>query len=205
MAVWSRSGPSTPTSAANLPGRCSPDGALLAIAAANPTDDDPSGDTLQGSVSIVDRTGKEVDVVRDEGTFVNIISIAFTSDGERLVGARSPIEGWDDWWGEVAIWDWRAGGPPERSFDTDGEEAVLSPRGDLLVSTPPAIARITNPAATTPRSTTGSCFNHALYVSVSTTYPATTAASSPFWTGIATTMPSTTRITAMTFARRSLM
>jgi WD40 repeat protein len=35
----------------------------------------------------------------------------------------------------VAIWDWQDG-QLERSIDTGGNEAVLSPSGDLIVSTP---------------------------------------------------------------------
>ena len=48
-----------------------------------------SGD--QGSASIVERSGEEVAFLPDEEQGVQIRSIAFTPDGERLMGSRSPM------------------------------------------------------------------------------------------------------------------
>ena len=107
----------------------SPDGDHLALS----TSDDTV--TVRSSVAIVDRSGDEVALVQEKEPGVQIRSVAFTPDGERLIGSRSPMATWDPEFGTVAIWD-RKGGPPERSIDTDQYEAVLSPRADLLVSTP---------------------------------------------------------------------
>lgn len=63
------------------------------------------------------------------------LSIAFTPDGERLIASRSPMASYDDFYGEVVVWDWK-GGVVERRIDTEHYEAVLSPRTDLLASRP---------------------------------------------------------------------
>jgi WD40 repeat protein len=111
----------------------SPDGKLLAMSTTNL----PGGvdGVAEGSVAIVDRSGREVAFLPDEEPFVQILSLAFTPDGERLIGSRSPMLAFDALWGEVAIWNWEDG-QLERSFDTGGDEAVRSPNGDLVVSTP---------------------------------------------------------------------
>ena len=115
----------------------SPDGDLLAIATSNSTGiaDAVDGEILQGSLAIVDRSGAEVAFLPDAEVSVQIRSIAFTRDGTRLIGSRSPIPIYDPPFGQVAIWDWK-GGQLERSIDTGHYEALLSPRADLLVSTP---------------------------------------------------------------------
>jgi WD40 repeat protein len=133
----------------------SPDGSRLAISTTIDTDADGHWD--HGSLAVVDRSGKEVAFLPDEDLVlirsiaftsdgkrligsrsplaVLIRSIAFTSDGERLIGSRSPLAGWDTFFGQVAVWDWK-GGRIVRSVDTGQYEAVLSPRADLLASTP---------------------------------------------------------------------
>ena len=110
----------------------SPDGSRLAIATTIDTDADREWD--RGSLAVVDRSGKEVAFLPDEEDLVLIRSIAFTSDGKRLIGSRSPLAGWDTFWGQVAVWDWKDG-RVVRNVDTGQYEAVLSPRADLLVST----------------------------------------------------------------------
>jgi WD40 repeat protein/DNA-binding SARP family transcriptional activator len=113
----------------------SPDGNRLAVSASIPAMD-AKGDltSLTGSLAVVNRSGEEIAFLSEE-EWVQISSIAFTSDGERLIGSRSPMGSWLDYFGEAAVWDWRTG-RLERSIGTDADEAVLSPRGDLLVSIP---------------------------------------------------------------------
>ena len=83
---------------------------------------------------MVNRSGEEV-AFSSEEKWVEIRSIAFTSDGERVIGSRDPMGSWLDCFGQAAVWDWRTG-RLERSIDTEADGAVLSPRGDLLVSVP---------------------------------------------------------------------
>jgi len=113
----------------------SPDGSRLAISTSNYTADADGEIIGEGSLAIVDRSGREVAFLPDEEPFVQILAIAFTPDGERLIGSRSPTLAFDALWGQVAIWNWKDG-LLERSIDTGGDEAVRSPRGDLIVSTP---------------------------------------------------------------------
>jgi WD40 repeat protein/DNA-binding SARP family transcriptional activator len=114
----------------------SPDGNLLAISTADVTVD-AAGDfaSTQQRLAVVDRSGREVAALPDEEKGVQILSLAFTRDGERLIGMRSFSAVFDADFGQVAIWDWRAE-RLERTIDTGGEKAVLSPDEDLLVSTP---------------------------------------------------------------------
>jgi WD40 repeat protein len=114
----------------------SPDGNLLAISTADVTVD-AAGDfaSTQQRLAVVDRSGREVAALPDEEEGVQILSLAFTRDGERLIGVRSFSAVFDADFGQVAIWDWRAE-RLERTIDTGGEKAVLSPDEDLLVSTP---------------------------------------------------------------------
>jgi WD40 repeat protein len=112
----------------------SPDGNHLAISVTTKPDA-PDADWDHGSLAVVDRSGDEVAFVPDEEQWVQIRSLAFTRDGERLIGLRSPINVYDAPFGQVAIWDWK-GGQIERRIDTGQYEAVLSPGADLLVSTP---------------------------------------------------------------------
>jgi WD40 repeat protein/energy-coupling factor transporter ATP-binding protein EcfA2 len=122
----------------------SPDGDLLAISTASFTPDADVGFPFtkgepalraDWSVAIVDRSGREVAFLPAEEPFVQILSLGFTPDGERLIGSRSPWLPFDSHRGQAAIWNWEDG-QLERSIDTGGERAVLSPRGDLVVSTP---------------------------------------------------------------------
>jgi WD40 repeat protein/DNA-binding SARP family transcriptional activator len=115
----------------------SPDGNLLAISTTNFTEDADGvgGQVAEGSLAIVDWSGREVAFLPDEEPFVQILSIAFSPDGERLIGSRSPMLAFDPLFGQVAIWNWKDG-LLERRIDTGGDEAVRSPRGDLIVSTP---------------------------------------------------------------------
>ncbi|HKE75536.1 MAG TPA: BTAD domain-containing putative transcriptional regulator [Acidimicrobiales bacterium] len=111
----------------------SPDGDRLAISTSDDITDDGRIDL--SSLTIVDRSGKEMAVLREKERGVQIRSIAFTPDGERLIGSRTPMALWDPFFGQVAVWDWRSG-QVEPRVDTGQYEAVLSPRADLLVSTP---------------------------------------------------------------------
>ena len=112
----------------------SPDGSRLAISTTSFTVD-ADGETIgEGLLAIVDRSGREIALL-DKERFVQILSLAFTPDGERLIGSRSPNLFFAAPFGQVAIWDWKDG-QLERRIDTGGDEAALSPRGDLIVSTP---------------------------------------------------------------------
>ena len=110
----------------------SPDGNLLAISAST-VDLEPFH--AEGAVTIVDRSGREVAFLPDEEDFVQILSLAFTADGHRLIGSRSDMRSFAPLLGQVAEWDWGSG-EIEHTVDTGGDKAVLSPEGDLLVSTP---------------------------------------------------------------------
>lgn len=115
----------------------SPDSSLLAFSSTDQSDEGESGlGTAQGRVTVVDTSGREVAGFEDEETFVEILTLAFTADGEHLVGTRSPMLSFDPFFGELAVWDWREG-TVVRTFETHGERARLSPAGDLLASTPP--------------------------------------------------------------------
>jgi WD40 repeat protein/DNA-binding SARP family transcriptional activator len=114
----------------------SPGGDLLAIATSkNIMDAFGNTTSIKGSLAMVDRSGEEVAYLPDEEEWVQFRSLAFTPDGERLIGSRSPMASWLDYFGQVVVWDWK-GGQLERSIDTGNDDAVLSPRADLLVSTP---------------------------------------------------------------------
>jgi WD40 repeat protein len=114
----------------------SPDGNLLAISTTDLVfGPDGENQDAQGSLTIVDRSGAEVAPVPDEDHFVQIRSIAFTRDGKRVIGLRTPTQSWATYFGNVTIWDWKTG-QIERTIDTGQYEAVLSLRADLLVSTP---------------------------------------------------------------------
>jgi WD40 repeat protein len=113
----------------------SPGGDLLAVSASVPAMD-AKGElaSLTGSLAVVNRSGEEIAFL-SEAEWVQIYSIAFTSDGERLIGSRSPMGSWMDYFGDAAVWDWRTG-RLERRIDTGADKAVLSPQADLLVSIP---------------------------------------------------------------------
>ncbi len=57
------------------------------------------------------------------------------------------------------------------TMNSDAAPATMRNQSEIwtFVATPPATARRTNPAATAPRSTTGSCLSQMLYETVSAT------------------------------------
>ena len=65
----------------------SPDSEHLALSLSEP---DGEKNTI-GVVRVLDRTGHEVSTFRDKDNLVQILSLAFTPDGEQLIGARSPM------------------------------------------------------------------------------------------------------------------
>ena len=97
---------------------------------------DNSGD--RGLVSISDRTGREIAVLREE-LGASVASVAFSPDGGRLVTA-GPLMGRDEPDGrEIVIWDWRVG-EVERTIDAGADRAVLSPTGELIATVPPGLS-----------------------------------------------------------------
>jgi WD40 repeat protein/energy-coupling factor transporter ATP-binding protein EcfA2 len=103
----------------------SPDGDYLAAA-------DNSGD--RGLVTIRDRTGREIAVLREEPG-ASVASVAFSPDGGRLVTAGQPMGRWDPDGREIVIWDWRVG-EVERTIDAGAVRAALSPTGELIATVP---------------------------------------------------------------------
>jgi WD40 repeat protein/DNA-binding SARP family transcriptional activator/class 3 adenylate cyclase len=103
----------------------SPDGDYLAAA-------DNSGD--RGLVTIRDRTGREIAVLREEPG-ASVASVAFSPDGGRLVTAGSPMERYEPDGREIVIWDWRVG-EVERTIDAGAVRAALSPTGELIATVP---------------------------------------------------------------------
>jgi WD40 repeat protein/DNA-binding SARP family transcriptional activator len=75
----------------------SPDGDVLAVAGI---------DQGRGVVSIVDRAGRTVDVLRDEPG-VEVGSVAFSPDGRRIATTRFPQGRTDPTLPGVRIWDWQ--------------------------------------------------------------------------------------------------
>jgi WD40 repeat protein/DNA-binding SARP family transcriptional activator len=118
----------------------SPDSKLLAISATSPTfDADGNITSSKASLAIVDRSGHEVAYRRpdkEQGVqLVQFLSLAFTPDGTRLIAARGYGASWEGHRGEVVAWNWKAG-ELEHRIATGDDFAWLSPRADLLVSTP---------------------------------------------------------------------
>ena len=103
----------------------SPGGDYLAAA-------ENSGD--RGLVTIRDRTGREIAVVREEPG-ASVASVAFSPDGGRLVTAGPSMEYGEPDGGEVVIWNWRDG-EVERTIDAGADRAVLSPTGELIATVP---------------------------------------------------------------------
>jgi WD40 repeat protein len=102
----------------------SPDGDLLAIAGGE-------GDT--GSVTIVDRSGRTIDVIReDRGVAAG--SVAFSADGAQLIMSRLPRGRHDPATGQLVVWD-REAGEVVQTLDTAPALAVPSPSGDLIATT----------------------------------------------------------------------
>jgi WD40 repeat protein len=104
----------------------SPDGDYLAAA-------DNSGD--RGLVTIRDRTGREIAVLREEPG-ASVASVAFSPDGGRLVTVGSSMERYEPDGRAIVIWDWRVG-EVERTIDAGADRAVLSPTGELIATVPP--------------------------------------------------------------------
>jgi WD40 repeat protein len=103
----------------------SPGGDYLAAA-------ENSGD--RGLVTIRDRTGREIAVVREEPG-ASVASVEFSPDGGRLVTVGRAM-GRDEPDGrEIVIWDWRVG-EVERTIDARADRAVLSPTGELIATVP---------------------------------------------------------------------
>jgi WD40 repeat protein/DNA-binding SARP family transcriptional activator len=103
----------------------SPDGDYLAAA-------DNSGD--RGRVTIRDRMGREIAVLREEPG-ASVASVAFSPDGGRLVTAGQPMGRFDPDGREIVIWDWRVG-EVERTIDAGAVSAALSPTGELIATLP---------------------------------------------------------------------
>jgi WD40 repeat protein len=106
----------------------SPGGDYLAAA-------ENSGD--RGLVTIRDRTGREIAVVREEPG-ASVASVAFSPDGERLVTATR-LMGRSGVGGEIVIRDWREGAV-ERTVDAPAQRVVLSPTGQLFATVPQGLA-----------------------------------------------------------------
>jgi WD40 repeat protein/DNA-binding SARP family transcriptional activator len=115
----------------------SPDGDHLAISAGGWAD--ASQEVLEGVVTVVDRSGREVAALPDEEPFVQVLSLAFTPDGKRLIGSRSPGASFEAFFGEVAIWDWatgqhlrtlagHSGGVTHAAFSPDGSRLATASR-----------------------------------------------------------------------------
>jgi WD40 repeat protein/DNA-binding SARP family transcriptional activator len=101
----------------------SPDGDVLAIAGI---------DQGRGVVSIVDRAGRTVDVLRDESR-VEVSSVAFSPDGRLLATTRFPQGVFDPSLAGVRIWDWQ-GNDVVASIETVGNNVAFDPTGTRLVS-----------------------------------------------------------------------
>jgi WD40 repeat protein/DNA-binding SARP family transcriptional activator len=95
------------------------------------------GESDTGLVTIVDGTGREVAVLREEPG-VGVALGSFSSDGERLLTER--VSGQHDpTTDRVAIWDWKAG-TVERTLGPGLGLVVASPAGNLLAATRPGRA-----------------------------------------------------------------
>jgi WD40 repeat protein len=103
----------------------SPDGARLAV-----SDWGPPGD--RGHVTVFDRTGDVLGEVWD-AVDVGIGNIAFTPDGEHIVGERFPRYDRDAQPG-VHTWDWRSGEVVDRLATPDARSVWLSDDGALAAS-----------------------------------------------------------------------
>jgi WD40 repeat protein/DNA-binding SARP family transcriptional activator len=104
----------------------SPDGDVLAIAGI---------DQGRGVVSIVDRAGDTVAVLRDEPG-VEVTSVAFSPDGRRLATTRYPQGLFDPTLAGVRIWDWQ-GSDVVASIETVGDMVDFDPTGTRLVTAGP--------------------------------------------------------------------
>jgi WD40 repeat protein/DNA-binding SARP family transcriptional activator len=100
----------------------------------------PDGDVVatagfaqgRGVVSILDRTGREVVVLRDDPD-VEFWSVDFSPDGRFLATSREPLRFDPDLPG-VVIWDWKRG-EIVATLDTTAHRAVFDQSGTRLVTT----------------------------------------------------------------------
>jgi WD40 repeat protein/DNA-binding SARP family transcriptional activator len=94
----------------------------------------PGAEGERGLVTIVDRTGREVTVLREEPGVGAGLPV-FSPDGDRLVTSRVPL-GRDDATvdAQVAIWDWKTG-TVQRTLGEGLGRAFASPVGDLIAAT----------------------------------------------------------------------
>jgi WD40 repeat protein len=103
----------------------SPDGARLAVS-------DPGHPGDRGHVTVFDRTGDVVGEVWD-AVDVGIGHIAFTPDGEHIVGERYPVDG-NDADQAIHTWVWRTGEVVDRLATPDTRGVWLSDDGALAAS-----------------------------------------------------------------------
>jgi len=83
-------------------------------------------------VAILDRSGHEVAVVREEPGFV-VSSVAFSPDGRQLLTSRVMQGRPGPAVGRVVVWDWEAG-EVVQTLDTPATLAVPSPTADLVAT-----------------------------------------------------------------------
>jgi WD40 repeat protein len=102
----------------------SPDGDVLATASVE-------GDA--GLVTIVDRSGEEVAVLREESG-VRFGSVHFSPDGRLLLTSRLPTGRADPTIPEVRLWDW-AQEEVARTISAPAERAVFDPTGGRIATT----------------------------------------------------------------------
>jgi WD40 repeat protein len=102
----------------------SPDGSLLATASVQ-------GDA--GLVTIVNRSGQKVAVLREEPG-VRFGSVRFSPDGRLLVASRVSVGRPDPSVPEVRIWDWERG-EVVKTIDAAAERAFYDPTGDRIAIT----------------------------------------------------------------------
>ena len=102
----------------------SPDGQVLAIA---------GGDADGGSVTMVDRSGRTIQVIPVPGLLVG--SLAFMPDGEQLVGTVEALGPYDPAAGRLIVWQWRTG-TEVISIDTEAWYAVPGATGEVIVTAP---------------------------------------------------------------------
>jgi WD40 repeat protein/DNA-binding SARP family transcriptional activator/energy-coupling factor transporter ATP-binding protein EcfA2 len=87
----------------------------------------------RGMVSIVDRAGRRVSVLRDDPR-VAVGSVAFSPDGRSVATARARLDRFDPDLPGVQIWDWE-GGAVTASIETIAATVAYDPGGMRLVTT----------------------------------------------------------------------
>ncbi len=102
----------------------SPDGQLLAIA---------GGDGNDGSVTLVDRSGRTVAVIPVPGVVVG--SLEFMPDGERIVATIESFPPYDPDVAAVVVWDWRTGDELQR-IDTEAWGVIPGRTDDQIITAP---------------------------------------------------------------------